>query len=236
MMPQPALISPEALSILVRVQEACQKHNIYLNIVNEESVYHEGSESSGYFSDEKVHMAGLLGKSHEYAGMLAVGIRRKESDWVPLLVHEFHHLLQWAENAKVWTDTKINPPSGSNDKIDALFQWLDHALELSPEEAEDCVKATMAVESDCEMRTSAFLTDCKFPIDKNEYLQKASSYVLFYKIILEYRAWYKPDSKSYADKAVWGLMPTHLNDLFNLKLTPEQYDALKSCAAIAEVE
>lgn len=234
MMLQPALVSPEALSILTKVQEACQKHNVYLDIVNEESVYFEGSESSGFFSDEKIHMAGLMGKSHEYAGMLSVGIRRKEADWVPLLVHEFQHLLQWSEDAKVWTDAKINPPTGTIDKIDALFQWIDKKIELTPEEVKDCVQATMNVESDCEMRTSAFLTEHNFPIDKDEYLQKASSYVLFYRVILEYRAWYKPDSKSYADKAVWGLMPAHLNDLFNLELNAEQWTALKSCAAIAE--
>lgn len=226
-------LSPEAQFILFDVKRACEDLNVYLELTPGENVYDgNGTPSSGFFSDEALaHKTGL------YVGHLACAAGGDEKQWIPILVHEFHHMIQWAEGCAAWQNVKGGRHLG--DKISDLFAWVEGQLELDSAYVAECAQAAMWVEADCELRTVQYLEATAYPVSLEEYQQKAASYVLFYHVVELYRKWYHPDRKPYNLPEVWGLFaPEDLNDrgsrsvegqTVGLPLTVDQLKALRSC-------
>lgn len=114
---------------------------------------------------------------------LAVATGRDEEQWLGILLHEYSHLTQWAEDATVWRDDARLPGN------------FDHWLAGKP-----CknIAAILAVrrelEADCERRTVRLAKELEAPIDVAQYARAANSYIHFYNTILETRKWY-PEGK-----------------------------------------
>lgn len=173
------------------VKDTGLKNNIPVHLLNQPQVVTNGVSCSGYFSE----VEGLY-----------VATQKPQMEWFEILAHEFNHMKQYLENAKVWTD--INLVGQEETKIGQFDKWLGRELELSPEELDSCISAIINLELDCEIRTLKSITEYNLPIDKKTYVQKANSYVLFYQVVKKCRVWSKEGCAPYMLKHIYEQMPT----------------------------
>ena len=161
-------------AFLSQVESVCKEHNIDL-LLSPNSVVQAGNIScSGYFVD--------FPKKE-----LAVAMGKPEAEWLEILAHEFSHLNQYLDKAEVWNNLSIE---GSHiKKTDVLDLWLGGQVELSQNQLNKIIQDIVAVELDCEIRTIKAIRQYKLPIDCALYVQKASSYLLFYHVVKARRKW-----------------------------------------------
>jgi hypothetical protein len=151
-----------------------------------------GVQCSGYFNpDDGPHVA----------------IGKPTHQWVTVLAHEYCHFLQWKESAKVWKDVEFTIGNDTFDSSTVIDEWLG-GKEFSKEVLDKAFNAIMKLELDCERRTVALLKKLKAPINIKEYIQKANSYILFYRECRRTRKWYDPLSPPYEQKEIWSKMPS----------------------------
>lgn len=184
-----AKISPEDL--LEMVKEECKRNGVEFITSDEARVpYPEFPDIkvSGYFVDApKPALACALGKPKE--------------EWLKILIHEFQHMRQWAENSEIWKKQYAN---GINcDK--GMDEWLT-GKEYTKEEYTYFIRTMQELELDCEKRTAEFINAEKLPLDPHEYVKKANAYIFLYSVLLETKKW--PDVAPYEVKEIVDLMPT----------------------------
>ncbi|MFD0738258.1 hypothetical protein ACFQZQ_03005 [Lysobacter koreensis] len=110
--------------------------------------------------------------------VLATAASGDPSSWIGTLLHEYCHLTQWAEGAPIWKGAdgwgKVGP-------------WLDGKQVRGVEAA---IADVRELEADCERRTVRLIREMNAPVDLDEYIRAANSYVHFYNVMAETRKWY----------------------------------------------
>lgn len=133
---------------------------------------------------------------------LAVATGKPLKDWIMVLVHESSHMDQWLEGSKAWTNNFVD----GKESVDYIDEWLS-GKEMTEEEIDDLISRSIDVERDCEMRTIEKVKEYNLPVNVDEEIQKANSYILFYRMLKITRKWNKPGKAPYQIKEVWSQMP-----------------------------
>lgn len=155
----------------------------------------EGTECSGFFDDSAKQLAFAVGDLPTHV-------------WLGTALHEFCHFEQWSENSREWRQYTKAFTGGVY-----YSNWLN-GDKVNPKTVLKQLKASAAIELDCEARTLNKIEE-KFSsiIDAGEYSQKANAYVAFYKQVYINRKWYGSGVAPYTLKSIYEKMPVTLQPL-----------------------
>lgn len=180
---------------LSHVKHVAKIHGIKLMLVNSRFVECGGNRCNGFFVEKP-------------KPILAVATKQSLNKWLPILAHEYSRMIQWIENSPLWAENYI----GGYETVDIINLWIEHKIELSKEQLNDYIQRIQNIELDCEKRTVNNIRLFGLPIKIEEYIQKANSYIFFYKIIRHSRCWYKIGKEPYNLRSVWRWMPKDFNN------------------------
>lgn len=171
------------LDLLVCIITLTNKHNVKLEISNTETVKLGNIKVAGYWDEE--------------SKTIAIAVARK--DWIPLLIHEFCHFLQWTEN-KFRSQKDIE----ASDDID---DWLNNKIELTKKQISDKLDIIARCELDCEKRTAKMMKEFNVlsAEEIEEFIQKANAYIYGHEAIKQKRSWFK--KPIYGNKKITSLCP-----------------------------
>jgi hypothetical protein len=116
---------------------------------------------------------GYFDEWYEAGPRYAVAIGTKVSQWLPIAVHEFAHLMQWIEKVPAWTDQSIAP---SVCALDRLIEWV-RGKEFTESELDFLVRVAQEVERDCEERTVKLIIEHRLPVNLARYTKQANAYI-----------------------------------------------------------
>ena len=148
--------------------------------------------------------------------VLAVATGRETDAWLGLLLHEYSHLTQWAEDAPVWHLAK---------GCGAIDEWL---AGKPVKNIKAVIAGVQAMEADCERRAIRLARELGAPIDLDRYIRGANSYIHFHNTMAETRKWYRDGYGPYSNEAVLAAAnPTFDTDFTK---TPKALaEALRKC-------
>jgi hypothetical protein len=171
------------LAFLSHVKKECEAYEVQLCIrKGKYVVLNKKNQCSGYFDPEE-------GKER-----LVVASNRK--DFLSILVHEYAHLTQWADNCYEWYNY--------GESYNLVDEWL------GGEDVHNIgrhLKRAMLIELDNEKRSVALIKKFKLPIDIDDYIRKANSYMFFWLYLKYTRSWSKASNSPYNNKKIISKMP-----------------------------
>jgi hypothetical protein len=88
--------------------------------------------------------------------------------------------------------------------------WLQHVVDLNPEQLKNVVDKVLEMELDCEKRSIEKIKKYKLPINVKEYTQKANAYMYFYRALAKTRKWTNKSKSPYSLTNIWKQMPSKL--------------------------
>jgi hypothetical protein len=123
----------------------------------------------------------------------------KNGKGLALLVHEFSHFQQWAENSELWElASRKNSHSVMHDWIEGKpIRGIRKHIGICRD-----------LEADAERRAVKMIKKYNLPIDINEYIRGANAYIYFYNYILKIRRWSSPKNSPYRNKVLMEAMPS----------------------------
>ena len=151
-------------------------------------------QNCNFFQQKISVQMGSFQKSGGYSPTLAIASNEHA---LATMVHEYCHMLQYLEVHPVWAALEGRGQ---------MWSWLN-GEDFPDEVIDESVESYMNVELDCEIRSVEFHRMWNTGINLEEYIQRANSYILFYKFLREERNWYKPQREPYTLHAVWSQMP-----------------------------
>lgn len=169
------------------------------------------SDKSLTYADEDIRVSGYFSAGDtETPPVLAVATGKPLMDWVAILLHEGCHMEQYIEDCEAWRN--ITMPNGK-EATDVMFEWIEHKIELTPEELDDVVARALGVELDCERRTHSKIKRCYLDhiINPNEYVKKANAYIYFYLYSKSVRKFYTGGFEPYNVYDVWSVAPDNFD-------------------------
>jgi len=129
----------------------------------------EDAEAAGYFCGEDMELvAAIGGKNLEHA--------------LGTIVHEYCHLEQWAEDAKVWRTFE------ANDSMDTLHKYLE-GKKISKKKARKAFDEVIALEADCERRTMEMIKLYDLPVNLKKYAKRAEKDLESYNVMFKTKKW-----------------------------------------------
>jgi len=181
-----------------------KKHDIVLRVTEEKNV---DGQYAGYFCSDPKELAIAIGKPLE--------------QWVPVLLHELNHGVQYEENPSLFDQL--------GEGEDDFYTWTSGEMPKHFDKQTSLMKSLM-IESDCEQRTvnSIIKYNLQSIINPVEYAQKANTYVTFYKYVARKRRWNVQGKTPYEVKNVWKLFPTKV-ELFGCPLRKRYREAFEKC-------
>ena len=153
------------------IKKNCKSYGISVQLEETEFIMINKIPVSGYFSETE--------------SIIRVAIQKPVDQWLPILIHEYCHFLQYIEQAEVYRKLIIDGQNANS----LLDDWLNHKIELSPEKLDKIIEVIFNLEKDCELRTISMLKDFNLNIDISVYIQKANSYLNLYKDLKNTRSW-----------------------------------------------
>lgn len=181
------------------VKAECRKHKIKVLFPRTKNVNYPGdgiSKVSGYFDEDNKTLACALGKPTE--------------QWLSILVHEFNHMQQSIEKAKVWTDIETRYYE-YGEVLDSFLNGKKYPSRVIKE----CIRRNRDMELDCEIRSVDMIRYFGLNINVEEYIKQANSYVYFYTVMGITKRWC--DKPPYAIREIVECMPTKF-------LKPDEYN------------
>jgi len=160
------------------IVEQCLKNNCSIQLFPKKYVNSGGIKCSGYYDETD----------------LVVAAGKKE--WLDVLVHESCHLDQYFDKVPFWRN--------GEDAINLIDSWLLKKKKASQERLKKAFKNVILLELDCEIRTVKKMQKYKIKFNKEEYIQKANSYLFSYWATLRDRKWFK---FPYENKKIYKNMP-----------------------------
>lgn len=180
------------------VKEECDKYNVRFKAVNAQSM--EGC--AGHFLD--------YDKPNKYVAELVICVNKSVEEWLPVLVHEYCHFLQWKNDVKVWRD--LSYPENI-DSCSEIWHWIDHP-HSQVDKIEEHLRNVRVMELNCERRTVSLITKMGLDIDLEVYKRKAFSYINLYNSMAITRKWPRRGYMPYSIKEIWERCPASLNGSF----------------------
>jgi len=167
------------------VKAECRKEGVKCDLRNTYYVKVSDSiQASGYF-DESVPI-------------LVCSMNRKDS--IEILVHEYGHLTQWRENIPLWKK--------ANDANLAIDEWLGGK---NIRNIEKHIANARDLELDNEKRSAKLIKEFELPINVENYIKKANSYIHFYNYLLISRKWSNSKNSPYSNKRIMEIMSPKFN-------------------------
>jgi len=187
------------------LKHTTQQHNVKLLLLPALEVTYPNSNMmvSGYFVDNG-------------DPTLCCAIGGELNIWGPILLHESSHMDQWIENCKEWKENYWN----GKECVEWLDEWCQNKTKLEDREVDEIINRAINVELDCEKRTIIKLIKYNIDVDISEEIQKAISYILFYRFLKESKKWSATGKSPYKIKEVWSLMPKSFDEC-NFGFVPE---------------
>lgn len=176
--------------------QQCTKEQIEFKLTNTNKINLSGIPCNGYF------------EGTELKGKLIVATNKPQKDWLPILVHESCHLDQWLEDKQKFIKL---------DSIGIIDKWLN-GEKIKKTELIKAFRASKKLELDCEKRSIIKIKKYNLPINIEEYIQMANSYIYFYNWVLENRKWVSKNKTLYT-KEIYKLAPKEFQSSYNK--TPE---------------
>lgn len=174
------MLSGKAKDILGYIKENGSSDNLEIRLNYSELAKWNGEDiSSGFFEYPEIN-------KDIKSPIIVVGIKKEESKWLEVLLHEYNHYLQWKNKTKVWK------------------HYVDLYLEAK-EETEDMIVATVNMEAECELNTINFAREIEYDLNEEKYIKKVNAYLVFYQIYLKTKKWYK--TPPFEDNEILNLMP-----------------------------
>ena len=179
-------LSPQEQSFVDYVKKECRSRKVKFDL----------RKRSGY-----LRLSGNIKCSGYFDGdfkELVVAAKRK--DWVEILVHEYGHLTQWAEQCEEWV------ACGNVDHVD---RWL------AGEEVEDVfdhIRTLRNLELDNEKRSVELIKRFDLPVDIKTYIKKANGYVYFYTWMMKTRRWSELENSPYSNENIINAMPEEFQE------------------------
>ena len=149
------------------VSEICRRSWLFgvsVLLSPEQTIQSDGVCVGGYFDGE--------------TKTLAVATGRDEESWLGVLLHEYCHLTQQAEDQPVWRGYRSE-----------MWEWLQGKR---VRDIAGAIRSVQAVEEDCERRTIRLARELQAPINLEAYARAANAYIHFHNTIAETRKWYRP--------------------------------------------
>jgi len=189
-------------SFIKELEKKCSEHNVELLLLKGDSVpYSDSIHCTGYFDEQD---------EDSNRAVLACALGDLSSVFVSTLVHESCHLDQWLQKAPVW---------GNNTSCGVVDLWLEGT---EVKNIKKHLGQVRDLELDCERRTSRKIVQYDLPINVDEYIQKANSYIHLYNYIGITRKWATPKNAPYKNENIWRNMPrTFRNKDYYKDLTPK---------------
>lgn len=186
------------------LRKKCKENNVKLNLVRKWAIVEDGVEIGGSF-----------GPNSRDKVILSCATARP--DYLSILVHESCHLDQYLENGIVWK---------KGDSCNQVFTWLEGKVYYKY--LNKHINNVQDLEEDCERRAVEKIKEYNLPIDIDTYIQKANSYIWFYKHLQKTRYWPDRFSSPYVIPEVWQNMPKKFQKSYRripkrFKLLFEQY-------------
>lgn len=142
-------------------------------------IYSNGTPCGGYFSSE--------------TNTIAVATDRPYRVWMPTLVHEYGHFMQWRESCQIWKQQDLE----GTDVGSFVDYWLSGRVELNWHQREKYFGLVRELELDCEQRAVEIAEEWDLAINRIGHIVQANSYIFFHEVASRNRVWVKP--KSFTD-------------------------------------
>lgn len=187
-------VSQEYRGVIRSIRRKAKRNGVKVRFDLNDIVYvdkHDKTGSAGFF----------------YEGtplQLAVGIGKPFDKWISVLLHESSHMDQFfdrkltVEKRKLWEDGCIG-----------FFEWLAGNRQCNQKQLDAVTKAIVDCERDCEIRTVEKIKHWGLPINLEEYIKKANTYLFGYELVKQTRTWH---NELYNYEDVWKEAPT---DFYN---------------------
>lgn len=148
-----------------------------------------GSPVAGYFDE------------HSLTFVVATG-RPDARLWLSVYVHEYAHVLQWAEQTAAWT-AKL---AGGCCPQEAFDAWLAGVVEMRPDQLRSAIGMVVACERECEEKSVAIVSaNHGLAIDPAWYIAAANVHLAYYGVVQQTRRWY--DRSPYSVPGLLELVP-----------------------------
>lgn len=152
--------------------------------------------------DAKNRCAGFF---DETVPLLACAMDRPDA--LEILVHEFAHFTQWAEQCDAWTNAMNGK---AYEKFNDMLEGKKvRNLKLHLGLCRD-------LELDNEIRSVSLIKKFKLPIDKKQYIKKANTYIYFYNWMVISKRWCKSSNSPYKNQRLMDVMPSHFNNDYTI--------------------
>jgi len=176
------------------VKSECKKYGIKCDLRRGAYVKLSGNiKCSGFFDSDNKRL--VVGMKNELA--------------FDILVHEFCHLTQWAEQCEPWVNV--------GDSLNIVDEWLSGKdvddIELHMGRARD-------MELDNEKRSVKMLKKFGFDDMVENYTRRANAYIQFYNYMLFSRRWSSPGNSPYKNERIIEAMSPKFNMKYG-SLTPK---------------
>ena len=182
------------------VKSKCDNHSVKLVISRDQCLlgklpvngYFEAGDKDGTLW---VHMHGII------------------RTWLPLIVHEYSHMLQWIADCAPWRKGFI----GGDDTSVLFDKWVTHRRNFKRKKLLRIVELIQDVERDCERRALKLIEEYGLPISLRNYARRANAYLYFYTYAYLRRRWYdnKKHKPPYEIKEISQCMPPVLLKSYN---------------------
>lgn len=153
------------------VHTTLKKRKTTLSIYLGQILEIEGSKVDGYYCEDEKELAVC------YDGSL---------DFVGILAHEFNHFQQAMAKSPKWVALDLD---GSN-CYELWWDWLNKNIELDEDKLEQVVRRIQDAEWECENMTIQTINKFNLPIDLENYIGTANSYIYFFQHAKNTRQWY----------------------------------------------
>jgi hypothetical protein len=142
---------------------------------------------------------------------VAIG-SRLNTEWLPMVLHEYSHFQQWKEDSLVWRNCFI----GTVDVSDIANLWIDGIIDLPGNTSLKIFGSLAKLEYEAEKNTIKLMRrfDLQMYVDITRYIMEANVYISSYFWARYYRIWFP---QLWKDEKLVDLMPVDLIDY----VTPE---------------
>jgi hypothetical protein len=159
---------------IAEITRRCWALGVYVQLSPKDAIdIGDGVPCSGFFDDEH----GIP--------IIAVATGKPKTDWLKIMLHEYGHATQWAEQTPLWNICK---KTGS---------WIDWLEGKSVRDIQKAIETSRDLEADCERRTVRLIRELELDIDIEAYSRAANAYVHFYNFMLIHRKWFAKDKAPY---------------------------------------
>ena len=173
------------------IVKECIKYGVKVVFVPRDIVKADGCACAGFFDFQRKE--------------LHVACHKPQKEYCPILIHEFCHFQQFADNDPKFFET-------NDEENNDLWKWLK-GRDIPMARVKKSVRMWQSFELDCEKRAAKHIKNFGLSLDRGNYIKNANIYILFYSTLLVTRTW-PDDFKIYDHKQLIELVPDKLLKTF----------------------